>query len=217
MTQGPADLVEHSVAQPAVPLATRSLVFRWLFPVLTLGAVGSAIFFVLSGVPGAISTTTPDGAPAIPRAGAPAPDFRAMTLEGKPVSLRDYRGKVVLVNFWATWCGPCRDELPALSEAYRERKDEGFAVLAVDVREEEGDVRRFLQDIPVPFPVLLDGDGAIYNRYAVVALPTSFFVDEDGVIRAVVVGNMNRDAVIKRLGQMADNRAADQAAVSRTQ
>lgn len=200
-------------ATQAGPLQRRSPVWRLLLPALALGA-GIAILLLLPSQPGTGAATGADlaGSPQpIPRTGAPAPDFQVMSLEGKPVSLQDYRGKVVLVNFWATWCIPCRSELPDLSQAYREHQDHGFVVLAVNVKEGEEQVRRFLEEIPVPFPVLMDTDGKITNRFAVTALPTSFFVDADGVIRGVFIGNLNKGAVVKKLEQMAANRVADQA------
>lgn len=120
-----------------------------------------------------------------------APDFSATTLEGAPIAIHDLRGKVVLLNFWATWCPPCRAEMPAIQSVYQAHPGD-MVVLAVDESESPAVVRDFVSPFHFGFPILLDPDGAIAQSYRVQGLPTSFFVDRDGVIRAANVGPMDR-------------------------
>ncbi len=120
-----------------------------------------------------------------------APDFSLTTLDGKPVSLSDLRGKVVLINFWATWCPPCRAEMQDLQVAYQEHSD-GFVVLGINNAEGDESVRRFVDEFHLTFPILLDRDGAVARKYQMQALPTSFFIDRAGIVHAANVGAMNR-------------------------
>ncbi len=111
-----------------------------------------------------------------------APDFQLADFAGQIVRLRDYRGKVVFLNFFATWCGPCRDEMPdlgRLSDAYRSK---GLVVLAVNVREGAGTVRSFIRDLRLSFPAVLDEDGAVSYIYGIRPIPVSFLVNRDGAI-----------------------------------
>jgi peroxiredoxin len=130
--------------------------------------------------------------------GQPAPDFTLPTLEGDAVSLSDYRGRPVLMNFWATWCVPCRQEMPELVRAYNAHQDEGFVVLAVDLADQDSldDVRAFVAEFDMSFPVLLDQTGAVYNElYRLLGLPMSVFVNRDGVITRIHIGLMTADQI----------------------
>lgn len=130
--------------------------------------------------------------------GQPAPDFTLPTLEGDAVSLSDYRGHPVLMNFWATWCAPCRLEMPELVRAYNTHQDEGFMVLAVNLTDQDSldDVRAFVEEFDITFPVLLDETGAVYNElYRLLGLPMSVFVDRDGVIARIHIGIMTDQQV----------------------
>jgi peroxiredoxin len=127
-----------------------------------------------------------------PRKGKIAPDFTLVDLDGNEVSLSDFRGQPVLINFWATWCPPCRTEMPDIAAAYEEHRDKELVVLAVNVEESADNVRGFADEDKVSFPVLLDGDGAVARQYRVRALPTSFFINRDGVIADVFYGGMSR-------------------------
>jgi peroxiredoxin len=120
----------------------------------------------------------------------PAPDLALSQLDGTPRTLRDLRGKVVLINVWATWCPPCRAEMPAIQQAYAEYDDRGFMVLAVNQHEDATAIAPFVEQHGLTFPVLLDGDGQASAAYQASALPSSFFVDRRGVIRAVYHGPM---------------------------
>ncbi len=131
-----------------------------------------------------------------PHTGFAAPNFTLTSTQGESFTLAELKGKVVLVNFWATWCPPCRAEMPALDAAYRAHKDAGFVVLAVDQMESADIVNAFGAKYNLSFPLLLDGDGAINRQYLVSALPTSFFVDRRGVIRDMMIGgSMSREFI----------------------
>lgn len=120
-----------------------------------------------------------------------APDFSAATLDGRTVALRDLRGKTVLVNFWATWCPPCRAEMPTIQSVYAAHPD-GLTVLAIDEVEAPGVVRDFVGSLGLGYPILLDADGSIGQQFRVQGLPTSYFIDRDGIIRAANLGPMDR-------------------------
>ncbi len=134
-----------------------------------------------------------------PEVGSPAPDFTAQTLQGESVSLSDLRGQVVLINFWATWCAPCRVEMPAIQARYNRG---GFTVLAVDFDESAELVQAFVDDLELSFPVLLDPGGEIQNLYRVRGYPTSFFVDAEGIIRVFHIGDMSEAEIDNYLTQL---------------
>ena len=120
----------------------------------------------------------------------PAPDLALPQLDGTQRTLRDLQGQVVLINVWATWCPPCRAEMPAIQQAYVEYRARGFIVLAVNQREDATAITSFLEQHGLTFPILLDRDGQASATYQASALPSSFFVDRRGVIRAVYHGPM---------------------------
>jgi peroxiredoxin len=132
---------------------------------------------------------------AAPLTGSPAPDFGLRDLEGNFVHLSDFRGSVVLVNFWATWCGPCEIEMPMFETRVRAHDDGALVVLGVDDDESEVLVRQFRDDLNLTFPVLLDPGGRIQSLYRVLGYPTSFFVDRAGVIRRQYVGLMTEQQI----------------------
>ncbi|RJP50637.1 MAG: TlpA family protein disulfide reductase [Anaerolineaceae bacterium] len=131
--------------------------------------------------------------------GFTSPDFTLDLLGGGSVSLSDLRGKVVLINFWTSWCPPCRLEMPAIEKTFRNYKDLGLVVIGLNLtaQDSELDVAGFVQEIGMTFPVALDRDNAIGNLYRVTALPTSFFIDRNGIIRSVVVGGPMSEALIQ--------------------
>lgn len=118
------------------------------------------------------------------------------------MSLEDERGKVVLLNFWATWCGPCRAEMPLLDRVYQERKADGLVVLAVNFDEPRDAVEDFRDELQLSFPILLDPGAEVQKLYRVLAYPTSFWVDREGVIRRVYVGVMTDRQVREALEAM---------------
>ena len=158
---------------------------------LVLGLVAGLLVFV--GLPAwPTAETAAQGTPATPApapvVGAPAPDFTLEDLGGNPVRLADQQGQVVLVNFWATWCGPCRLEMPELQARYDALKDQGFTVLAVNLDEPREDAALFAQDLSLSFPVLLDPGATVNDLYRVRGYPTTYFIDRDGNVDALHVG-----------------------------
>lgn len=117
-----------------------------------------------------------DGAP-------PAPEFKLASRAGGEMSLSGLRGQVVMINFWASWCGPCRQEFPALDEIYRKYKSMGFAMVGINVESEKADAERFLGMRPVSFPILFDADNHVSGSYGVSAMPTTVLVDRQGRLR----------------------------------
>jgi peroxiredoxin len=126
----------------------------------------------------------------VPAVGTAAEDFRLVDLEGKPQSLSQFRGKVVLVNFWATWCKPCTTEMPAMQTTYDKLRDKGFVVLAINELEDEPKVREHIKQYAHTFPVLLDRDNKVANQFGVFGLPVSVFIDEKGVVREYIKGGL---------------------------
>ncbi len=121
--------------------------------------------------------------------GTPAPDFTFPGLDGKKVSLSDYRGKVVLVNIWATWCPPCVEEMPSMEKLYQKFKGENFEILAVSI-DEPGlkAVAPFMRKSNLTFPALIDSEGAIKAVYGITGVPESFIVDKQGILIKKIVG-----------------------------
>jgi peroxiredoxin len=137
-----------------------------------------------------------------PQEGFLAPDFSLQDLGGKSITLSDFRGKVVLLNFWATWCGPCRREIPSLERLYHLRKDKGFEIVAVSVdRTSPSKVVSFVANYRMSFPVLVNPRGDVGQRYWTRSIPTSFLLDRRGVIRWTVIGAREWDDV-KTLGRI---------------
>jgi len=122
--------------------------------------------------------------------GQPAPDFTLRTVDGKQVSLSQFKGKPVIINFWATWCPPCRLEMPALEEISRQAADKGFVLLAVDKEEDATTVKNFLTQNHYDYLSVLDLDGSVSTMYQVSGIPTSIFVDANGIVRDMHTGTM---------------------------
>ena len=130
--------------------------------------------------------------------GSKAPDFELYDLEGNIHKLSDYKGDPVLLNFWATWCGPCRSEMPHLEEVYEEWEDNDLTFFAVNVGESSTDVTSFLDYFGFNMPVLLDSSRTVSRKYGVSGIPTTYFIDEDGIIQDRIVGAFpDRESVEK--------------------
>ncbi|KEO84370.1 redoxin domain-containing protein [Tumebacillus flagellatus] len=122
--------------------------------------------------------------PTVLEVGQAAPDFQLETLDGKTVKLSDYRGKVVLLNFWASWCEPCRQEMPDIEKAYETYKDQGLVVLGANLQENNVSIQGFTDTMGLTFPILMDKDGKLaVQTYKVKPIPTSFYIDKDGILR----------------------------------
>ncbi len=140
--------------------------------------------------PDAAAADTPTFAQAQPAVGRPAPDFTLPALDGSTFRLSDQRGKPVVLNFWATWCGPCQRELPALQRA-AEHYDGVVVFAGVDQAETAETVQRYVDKLGLTFAIPMDGEQEVGERYGVLGLPTTFFIDESGVIRSIWMGEMN--------------------------
>ncbi len=137
-----------------------------------------------------------------------APDFTLNDMDGEPHRLADYRGKVVLINFWATWCPPCRKEMPSLERLYQHFKDQPFMVLAVNQWETDDHVFSYMGELNVfpEFPILFDPESKISEEYGVLGLPTSVIIDQQGRIRYRAVGGREFDhpEIMKLISSMLD-------------
>jgi peroxiredoxin len=132
----------------------------------------------------------------VPAVGTAAEDFRLVDLEGKQQTLSQHRGKVVLVNFWATWCKPCTTEMPAMQVTYDKLREKGFVVLAINELEDEPKVRDHIKQHGHTFPVLMDRDNKVANQFGVFGLPVSVFIDEKGVVREYIKGGLLNEQLI---------------------
>lgn len=143
-------------------------------------------------------TSTAGQVPA-PQAGFLAPDFELQTLDGKTVKLSDLRGQAVLVNLWATWCPPCRAEMQTLETVYQDYKEQGFTVLAVNMTSQDDAqaIRPFVDERRLTYPILLDETGEVGRAYEMKSLPSSFFIDRQGIIREVVIGGPMAEALLR--------------------
>jgi cytochrome c biogenesis protein CcmG/thiol:disulfide interchange protein DsbE len=143
-------------------------------------------------------TSTAGRIPA-PRAEFLAPDISLNTPAGEVITLSDLRGQAVLVNLWATWCPPCRAEMPAIQTLYEEYRDQGFTVLAINMtfQDDPFAVVPFMQENGLTFPLLLDETGQVAAKYELRSLPSSFFIDREGIIQEVVIGGPMSEALLR--------------------
>ncbi len=125
--------------------------------------------------------------------GRPAPGFTLEKYGGGTMSLESLKGKIVVLNFWATWCGPCKDEMPLLNEANEKFRDNDVLILGVNYQQTSKSVDRFAEKIPLDFPQVLDKKGDLVKQYEVAALPTTFFIGKDGNIITSHIGGLNYD------------------------
>lgn len=139
-----------------------------------------------------------------PYTGPALPPFTLTDLQGRTHSLSDYRGQVVVVNFWATWCLPCVKEMPSMQRLKDRLADRPFTILAVNMAESEGDIETFLYKIKVDFPILMDKEGDVRKAWHVFAFPTSFVLDAEGNIRYALFGALEWEApeVVRRIASM---------------
>ena len=147
----------------------------------------AGLLLTLAGVTQAAGTLTP-----IPGK-VPAPDFGLQDTNGKMHRLSDYRGKPVIINFWTTWCPPCREELPSMNRAWHLLKQEGIAMLAINMGEDEDTIFLFSADYPTDFPILLDQSGEVIEQWPVKGLPTTYIIAPDGSIAYRAIGSREWD------------------------
>lgn len=134
-----------------------------------------------------------------PRQDFLAPDFALQDTSGQVIRLSDLRGRPVLVNIWASWCGPCRAEMPAMQRLYKDYHDRGFEILAVNSTSEDSPEKAiaFANDLGLTFPILFDFQGEVARLYKAQALPSSFFIDPQGIIQEVVVGGPMAESLLR--------------------
>ncbi len=165
-------LNERALPPSNPPMRSRALVSASLATLLTLGTAATVL---------AIDV------------GARAPEIGARTLDGRRIRMADLRGKVVIVDFWASWCDPCREEMPVLERMYQRYKDQGLVVVGVSVDRNARNARGFLRRTPVSFPIVHDGGHGIADRYSPPRMPSSYIIDRRGVIRHVHEGFRSGD------------------------
>jgi peroxiredoxin len=182
-----------------------------LLLILAVGLAGGLWYFVLQPQTIAGSDTATGASIAAGTGGtsqpvaesSPAPDFTTTDLDGNAVSLSDYRGSPVVLNAWATWCGPCRMEMPDLEKLYQEYKDQDVIVLAVNMGEPQNRVAGFIKDGGYTFPVLLDESmSAVGRPYRISSIPATFFIDREGKLASIRVGAMNLAEMERRLAEI---------------
>jgi len=132
----------------------------------------------------------------VPAVGMTVDEFRLVDLDGKTHSLSQYRGKVVLVNFWATWCKPCTTEMPAMQASFDKLRDKGFVVLAINELEDDAKVRDHIKQYGHTFPVLMDRDNKVANQFGVFGLPVSVFIDQQGRVQEYIKGGLLTEQMI---------------------
>jgi len=175
----------------------RSLVF----PLLVVAAIAAAIWWlgyrpdsgssagdVRHGPVELPAALLVPGMEVSPKAGGLAPDFLLETMDGGEIRLSDLRGKGVIVNLWATWCGSCRKEMPQIVATYDRYQGEGLEIIAVNVQESRSIIRPFVEDFGIDFPVALDRRGEVSDEYRITGLPMTYFIDREGVVREVFQG-----------------------------
>lgn len=194
-TLPPASFISASPTAPSTPLK-----------ILSLPPPTDTVILSLATPTRTPPGTNPPDAEPTPRPGQPAaPDFTLKTLDGRLISLSQFRGEPVLINFWASWCAPCRLEMPELKRVHEARQDEGLVVLAVNVTylDSMQDVQRFVTEFGLTFPVLLDETGEVAdNLYYVRGLPTSIFVDRAGLVAKIQLGPMTGAQLDEFVGEI---------------
>jgi cytochrome c biogenesis protein CcmG/thiol:disulfide interchange protein DsbE len=164
----------------------RRLPLAWLIaaaalPLILLAVLAAALVLARADAP-------PSGA----RTGSPAPDFALVDLDGEPVRLADLRGRPVVVNFWASWCGPCVEEFPLLADAHEEHGPHGLALVGIVFRDRSEAARAFMARMEAGWPAAMDPDERVAERYGVVSPPMTFFIDRDGIVVQRVFGQLSR-------------------------
>lgn len=205
---GPARPASAAVARRG--LTPRERIYALVGAVAALALI--ATIWVLTGGE-AVSQAQPMG-----EVNRPAPPFTVPTIDGGTVSLDSYKGQVVLLNFWATWCEPCKREMPALESAHQELGDQGLAIIGVNLTDDElvqghnqEAIAAFIAQYGVTYPTALDLDGELTNAYRVFPLPTSFFIDGEGRIRYVHIGELTREDVQARFLELKEEASAARA------
>ncbi len=173
-----------------------------VFPLLVIAAIAAVIWWIDYRPDGGSTSSTGQrygpmelpaalaapGADVSPQQGALAPDFLLEKLDGGDLRLSDYRGQPLVVNFWATWCAPCRREIPQFVSAYDRLRDQGLVVIGVNLQESKSIIQNYADDFGMKFPIAIDHNGEVAKRYRLLGLPMTFFIDRQGVVRSVFAG-----------------------------
>lgn len=152
---------------------------RWIY----------ALFFTVAAL---FSQTTT----AAVEVGQAAPHFEVPAWKGDAMSLKQYQGKVILLDFWASWCGPCRQSFPLFNQLYKDLKEKDFVILAVNIDEDQKDALKFLEDVPVDFSIGFDPKGKIPELYGLTGMPTSYVIGKDGKIAKIIEGFTPSELVV---------------------
>lgn len=128
------------------------------------------------------------------------PNFELTTLSGDKVKLTDYKGKIVILNFWASWCGPCKVEMPYMQKYYERHKGTAnVEIIAVNMTSEErggsSGIQKFVDEYGLTFPILLDNDGKVMDMYNIITIPTTYIIDKDGLVNQKIMGPMNEEMI----------------------
>lgn len=167
---------------------------KWIIALIIFGMLGYAIYSFVTKEEVAVEGV---------EVGNVAPDFELQTLEGETVKLSDFRGEKVFLNFWASWCGPCRSEMPDMQKFHEEHDD--VTILAVNLTQTETkpeNVDEFLEEFDITFPILKDENSDVATMYNVQALPTSYLIDSEGKIEHVAVGALNYESMVDHFSKM---------------
>ncbi len=211
MSQAPAPRpkspFENPLLRAGLALALLALIGGATFCLSTTRGSGNPESGSRMSTPGTAGSPGPGGAALgaldrnAPVVGQPAPDFALRRADGSVVRLGDLRGRVVWVNFWATWCVPCKQELPLIQKLYSEKQSQGLEVLEVNYAEAVSDASAYFSEGRYTMPLLLDSAGSVYAQYRLNGLPDSFFIDRDGKLHAMYFGNLSEAKMRERLAR----------------
>ncbi len=166
--------------------------WKVVFSLMMVGGLVALLAYGFTRDPRAIPT---------PLTGLPAPDFSLALFDGQVVRLSDFRGKVVFLNFWASWCPPCRDEAPLLEQAWRRYKDQDVVFLGVDIQDSDEAARSFLREFGITYMNGRDPSGRIAINYGVYGIPETFFIDRDGRITYKHIGAVDERILVAKLAE----------------
>jgi len=173
---------------------------------IVIGAVGFVIvgFLVLMGI-GLLSSEPVTGRSGITRVGKPAPEFTLPLFDESELEFSQSFGKPTVINFWASWCPPCRKESPLLERTWQAFKDSDVQFIGVDIQDSEGDARAYISEFGITFPNGLDADGRITIDYGVIGLPVTFFVSSDGIVQRRWVGEIRESQLVPWIEELVAN------------